>query len=126
MKLREQEQYSSRNEIRFCLWIEHCAFQKRHWHLHCCAWQMDRYALDHLPKSRASKIYERYLAFEKQHGEQDGIETAIFSKRRFFYEEQVEANALNYDAWFDYIRLEESAGDVDKVRDVYERYQTEN
>lgn len=80
-----------------------------------------RYALDHLPKSQANKIYERYLTFEKQHGEREGIETAIFSKRRFFYDDQVKANPLNYDAWFDYIRLEESAGDVDRVRDVYER-----
>ncbi|GMH39793.1 hypothetical protein BSKO_07691 [Bryopsis sp. KO-2023] len=80
-----------------------------------------KYALDHLPKAQATKLYERYLAFEKQHGERDGIETAIFSKRRFFYEEQVKANPLNYDAWFDYVRLEESAGDIEKIRDVYER-----
>lgn len=121
MKLREQGLYSSRRRSElFCRICLLCM----HWWWHTTrviAWWLSRYALDHLPKSRASKIYERYLAFEKQHGEQDGIETAIFSKRRFFYEEQLDANALNYDAWFDYIRLEESAGDVDKVRDVYER-----
>ena len=38
------------------------------------------------------------------------------SERRFQYEAAVKANPHNYDAWFDYIRLEESAGDVDKVR----------
>ena len=27
----------------------------------------------------------------------------------------------NYDAWFDYIRLEESAGDVPRTRELYER-----
>lgn len=30
-------------------------------------------------------------------------------------------NASNYDTWFDYVRLEETYGDVDKAREVYER-----
>ena len=30
-------------------------------------------------------------------------------------------NPENYDAWFDYARMEESAGDVEKTREVYER-----
>jgi crooked neck len=33
----------------------------------------------------------------------------------------VQANPLGYDTWFDYVRLEESAGDAERVRDVYER-----
>ncbi len=28
------------------------------------------------------------------------------------------ANPLNYDGWFDYIRLEESAGDIERTREV--------
>jgi hypothetical protein len=44
-----------------------------------------------------------------------------FSLSRFQYEEDVKKNPLNYDAWFDYVRLEESNGDKEKVRDVYER-----
>lgn len=31
---------------------------------------------------------------------------------------QVAANPQNYDTWFDYARLEENAGDPDKVREV--------
>ena len=27
----------------------------------------------------------------------------------------------NYDAWFDYVRLMEEEGDIDKIRDTYER-----
>ena len=27
-------------------------------------------------------------------------------------------NPLNYDSWFDYIRLEEAAGEYDKIREV--------
>lgn len=80
-----------------------------------------RYALDHLPKAAAGDVYKRYMAFEKQRGDVTGMEEAIVAERRFAYEEQVKQNPLNYDAWFDYVRLEESAGDVDKCRDVYER-----
>ena len=35
--------------------------------------------------------------------------------RRFQYEDELKANPYNYDAWFDYVRLEEQAGDPDKV-----------
>lgn len=47
--------------------------------------------------------------------------SAAFSLFRFQYEEDVKKNPLNYDAWFDYVRLEESNGAKEKVRDVYER-----
>ena len=42
-------------------------------------------------------------------------EQVIVSKRRFQYEDEVKERPYNYDAWFDYIRLEESAGDAAKV-----------
>ena len=42
----------------------------------------------------------------------------VVNERRFKYEGQVKQDPLNYDAWFDYIRLEESAGDQDKIREV--------
>ncbi|URD98738.1 HAT (Half-A-TPR) repeat [Musa troglodytarum] len=80
-----------------------------------------RFALDHVPKGRAEELYRKYVAFEKQYGDRKGIEDAIVSKRRFQYEEEVRKNPLNYDCWFDYIRLEESVGNKDMVREVYER-----
>ena len=40
----------------------------------------------------------------------------IVSERRFQYEADVKRDPLNYDAWFDYIRLEESAGQPGRVR----------
>lgn len=43
---------------------------------------------------------------------------ACFVYRRFQYEEEVGKNPLNYDAWFDFVKLEEEAGDVDRVREV--------
>lgn len=84
-----------------------------------------KYALDHIPKGRAEDLYKKYVAFEKQFGDKDGIEDAIEGKRRFQYEEEVRKSPLNYDTWFDYIRLEENVGkkvkNKDRIREVYER-----
>jgi len=80
-----------------------------------------RYALDHLPKSAAARVFEAYTSFEKQHGDRAGIEAVVLGKRRVAYEEAVAAAPDAYDAWFDYARLEEEAGDVARVREVYER-----
>ncbi|KAJ6695337.1 hypothetical protein OIU74_014466 [Salix koriyanagi] len=63
----------------------------------------------------------KFVAFEKQYGDKEGIEDAIVGKRRFQYEDEVRKNPLNYDAWFDYIRLEESVTNKGRIREVYER-----
>lgn len=42
----------------------------------------------------------------------------IVNNRRLQYEERASASPLDYDNWFDYLRLEESAGDLDKAREV--------
>lgn len=80
-----------------------------------------KFALDHIPKGRAEDLYRKFVAFEKQYGDREGIEDAIVGKRRFQYEDEVKKNPLNYDTWFDYIRLEESVGNKERVREVYER-----
>lgn len=80
-----------------------------------------KYGLDTLGRDKAKALFAAYTQFEKKHGERHGIEELLVNKRRVQYEEQVTANPLNFDAWFDFIRLEESTGDVDKIRDVYER-----
>ena len=46
------------------------------------------------------------------------LQDVIVGERRFQYEAEVKKNPLNYDSWFDYIRLEEAAGDYDKIREV--------
>lgn len=51
----------------------------------------------------------------------EGIEDTVLSKRAFVYEEELHKNPLNYDCWIDYIRLEENRGDIDKIRNTYER-----
>ncbi|XP_016452009.1 uncharacterized protein LOC107776611 [Nicotiana tabacum] len=80
-----------------------------------------QFALDHIPKGRAEDLYNKFVVFEKQYGDSEGIEDAIVGKRRFQYEDEVRKNPMNYDAWFDYIRLEESVGNKERIREVYER-----
>lgn len=81
-----------------------------------------KYALDRLPRSKATILHKSYTTFEKQFGDREGVEDVILSKRRVRYEEQIIENPKNYDVWFDYTRLLESTSqDPDKIRDVYER-----
>lgn len=71
-----------------------------------------RFGLEHLPKGASEGLYKAYVAFEKQFGDRKGVEDVILAKRRTQYEEALAANALNYDVWFDYVRLEENDGDA--------------
>lgn len=80
-----------------------------------------KYALDRMPRSKSAILHKSYTTFEKQFGDREGVEDVVLSKRRVLYEEQVKENPKNYDAWFDYARLEETGGDEERVRDVYER-----
>ncbi|KAG5583046.1 hypothetical protein H5410_053673 [Solanum commersonii] len=80
-----------------------------------------KFALDRIPKGRAEDLYSKFVAFGKQYGDREGIEDATVGKRRFQYEDQVKVNPRNYDTWFDYIRLEESVGNKERIREVYER-----
>ncbi|KAH9760752.1 Crooked neck protein [Citrus sinensis] len=80
-----------------------------------------KFALDRIPKGRAEDLYRKFLAFEKQYGDREGIEDAIAGKMRLQYEDGVRKNPMNYDTWFDYIRLEERVGNQERVREVYER-----
>lgn len=80
-----------------------------------------KYALNLIPKKEAEDLFKAYTHFEKRFGDRAGIEDVIISKRKFQYEEEVKANSMNYDAWFDYIRLMETEGMQEDVREVYER-----
>jgi len=80
-----------------------------------------KYALEHVPKSQAAELHSAYSAFERQRGDRTGVEEAIYTKKRFEYEELLAQNPRNYDAWFDLTRLEEAYAAPDRVREVYER-----
>jgi crooked neck len=80
-----------------------------------------KYALDRLPRSKAAILHNSYSTFERQFGDKDGVEDVLLGKNRVKYEEQIKENPKNYDTWILYARLEETLGDVERVRDVYER-----
>jgi len=80
-----------------------------------------KYALDNMEKEKCAELFKAYTIHEKKFGERAGIENVILSKRKFQYEEEVRENPMNYDAWFDYVRLTESEGNVDTIRETYER-----
>lgn len=83
-----------------------------------------KFGLDHIPKDKSQKLYKFYVKFEKMFGDKESIEELVINKRRYFYENEIENNPLNYDIWFDYTRLEEQAlkgHDFTRVREVYER-----
>lgn len=95
-----------------------------------------QFALDRLPRTKSNSLYAAYTKFEKQHGTRSTLETTVIGKRRIQYEDEIAQDAHNYDVWFDYTRLEESAvrslkdesASADEieiavglVREVYER-----
>ena len=80
-----------------------------------------KFALDAVPKAQAEALYKAFTVFEKQGGSREGIEDVVVSKARYGYEDRLRESPTDYDAWFDYLRLEETAGDVARTRDVYER-----
>ncbi|CAK9155377.1 unnamed protein product [Ilex paraguariensis] len=72
----------------------------------------------------AEQLFVAFTEFEegcKEIERARGIEGAIVGKRRAQYEDEVWKNPLHYDSWFDNIRLEESVGNKDRIRGVYER-----
>lgn len=80
-----------------------------------------RYALDHMPKEKCSTLYNEYTRHEKKYGDKSSIDDVITSKRKFQYEEAVKTNPHDYDTWFDYVRMLEADGNVDLIRETYER-----
>ncbi|EAU89336.1 pre-mRNA-splicing factor CLF1 [Coprinopsis cinerea okayama7 len=95
-----------------------------------------KFALDRIPRSKSAGLYASYTKFEKQHGTKSTLENTVLGKRRIQYEEELSHDGRNYDAWFDYTRLEEGAwrdlkdegataeeleAATGRVREVYER-----
>lgn len=80
-----------------------------------------QYALEHIPKEQTKELYKAYTIHEKKFGSRSGIEDVIVSKRKLQYEEELKVNPSNYDAWFDLLRVIQGDGEVDDVRDTFER-----
>ncbi|KIL71370.1 hypothetical protein M378DRAFT_114458 [Amanita muscaria Koide BX008] len=95
-----------------------------------------KFALSRIPRSKSAALYAAYTKFEKQHGTRSTLEGTVLGKRRIQYEDELQSDGRNYDVWFDYTRLEESAlrdlindgateqeieAQTNRVREVYER-----
>ena len=63
-----------------------------------------------LPKGGLRSCVGSLLLLRKLYGDKEWIEDGVVGKRRFEYEDEVRKNYLNYNAGFDYMRLEESLG----------------
>ena len=68
-----------------------------------------KFAPDHVAKGGAEELCRKFVAFGKA-VYKEWIEDGVVGKRRFEYEDEVRKNYLNYNAGFDYMRLEESLG----------------
>ncbi|OQV11999.1 Crooked neck-like protein 1 [Hypsibius exemplaris] len=80
-----------------------------------------KYAMDNVPKETAAELLKSYSVFEKKHGSRVGIEDVVLNKRKLQYQEELKADATNYDAWFDYLKILEEEGNQDAVREGYEK-----
>ena len=80
-----------------------------------------KFALERISKEEARELFKVYTHFEKKYGDRAGIEDVVISKRKLQYEEAVQENSMNYESWFDYIRLLENEGSLEATREVYER-----
>jgi len=91
-------------------------------------WQHERarviyqFGLERLPAERRAELAKQHAQHEKRFGERAGIESVVVGRRRQQYERRLAAQRLDYDTWFDYLRLLESeALPPAQVRDAYER-----
>lgn len=80
-----------------------------------------KYALEKLSEAKNEEIFKAYTIHEKKYGDQAGIESIITNKRKIKYEEDLKDNPLDYDTWFDYLRLIETEDDANVIRDTYEK-----
>ena len=77
--------------------------------------------LSEYERNKREELYKAYVTFEKKHGDRQGIEDVIMTKKRAEYKKRLADNPRDYDGWFEYARLEEDNGDAAAVRDVYEQ-----
>ena len=78
-------------------------------------------ALSPYEREKRNELYKAYVAFEKKHGDQQGIEDVILTKQRAEYKKRLATDPHDYDGWFEWAKLESDHGDTALVRDVYEQ-----
>jgi crooked neck len=70
---------------------------------------------------KSKQLYAAYVQHMKQTGTRDEIEQILLDKRRAHYERLFVEDPTNLDVCFDYIRMEEEANEIERVREIYER-----
>ncbi|WMV20641.1 hypothetical protein MTR67_014026 [Solanum verrucosum] len=101
------------------------------------------FALDHIPKGRAEDLYSKFVAFEKQYGDREGIKDVIVGKTQFeirqlrlneaqlllgeaidrcrkLYEKYLEWSPENCYVWSKFAELERSLYETERARAVFE------
>ena len=94
-----------------------------------------QFALDKVLPEYRGRVFAGFASFEKrlreegskgEEGDEEGktkADAIVVLRRREEYETAVREDPMDYDAWFDLARLEESSGSPERVRDVYRRAQ---
>ncbi|KAJ8684907.1 hypothetical protein QAD02_020700, partial [Eretmocerus hayati] len=80
-----------------------------------------KYALERITNEKNEGIFKAYAIHEKKFGDRINIEDAVVNKRKYQYEQEIRYNPCNYDAWFDYLKLIELEGNIEMVRENYEK-----
>jgi crooked neck len=70
---------------------------------------------------KTKTLYDAFVVFTKQTGSKSEIENLLLEKRRAHYERLFVEEQENLDACFNYIRMEEEADDVERIREIFER-----
>ncbi|PNF41875.1 hypothetical protein B7P43_G15716 [Cryptotermes secundus] len=92
-------------------WIRFARFEEQHGFISGTRGVFERAVEFFGDELMDEKLFLAFAKFEEGQREHD----------RARYEEEVKANPNNYDAWFDYLRLVESEGDLEVIRETYER-----
>jgi crooked neck len=77
--------------------------------------------LTKLAPENCKALYAEFVSFTKETGSKDEIEQLLIEKRRIHYEREMAMNPDNLDIGFNYTRMEEQAGELERAREVYER-----
>ncbi len=82
--------------------------------------ELFKFALENIKEDK-NKLSEFYEKFEKMYGTKETLDEMIINKRKLYYENELEKNNMNYDFWFDYLKLEEDYGTKESIRELYEK-----
>lgn len=81
-----------------------------------------KYSIDNMKQEYVQIMIDEYSRFEKRHGDKQGIEDVVVTKRKKLYEKNVLENGYDYDSWIDLLRLLENEDfPIYDIRDTYER-----